>query len=365
MKAIAIICEYNPFHNGHLALINNIKKEYPQKPIICFMSGEFVQRGEIATISAHERAKTAVLCGADAVIEIPTAYTLAPAEKYAECTLRLIAKTDLADTVAFGSELGSIEKLSEISLVADKPEFEERLSASLLQNTYPKARAAAFQSFGIDTSIIESPNNILAIEYISAIRRNKLPLTPITFKRTSGENIISATQIRGGMDSSKYMPESAYEIYKNADRRDEKRIERLVLSKLCDISGEFADVPDDFLSRIVKAARESATLDEYFEKLSVKQYTKARLRRMTYCAVLSVKKEEWSELPTYIKLLAANKKGTSAISKSSLPILSRYSAAEDKEFFEREAKRDLLAYMAEESPVSLSDMYNIKPYIQE
>lgn len=375
MKAAALICEFNPFHNGHAYLIERIKELFPEKPVACFMSGEFVQRGEIAYIPAMERAQMAVLCGADAVFALPVEYSLAPAQIYAASIINLIEKTELCDTLVFGSESG---ELSELQLAADNmmgEDFERELKLFVEEKmTYPAARSAAYRKLFGSSAVIETPNNTLGIEYLRAVKK----LTPVTFVRTSSENVSSAKAIRG-MDveaAEELMPKKAYSVLLSARERgliyDESLGERNLLSLVARACGEFADVPADMAARIKKCALESSSLREYYEKLSVKQYTSARLRRMTLCTALNIEKAQQLRIPPYLRLLAANETGTALLSENKrgegVAILTKPSriseiSSEAREHFEKNAERERVAFAFRQNMPPLSDAYRQTPFI--
>lgn len=374
MKAIGIICEYNPFHNGHLALIKKAKSAYPDKKIFCFMSGEFVQRGEVSVFSAYDRAKAAVLCGADGVFELPSAFCLAPAQIYAKNAVRLIASMGICDVLAFGSESGDKETLINTSNRLYSRELDEKIALYLKENSYPEARELAYRALYGGESFPNTPNDILAVEYINALKEFDIDFLPI--KRSGGDGICSATDLRGmisnGGDVSYFMPNAVYEVFSKAvsDGRVRKceNYERAFLSALVFAEGDFADVPKDFMPKIKRCARQSKSLADYYESLSVKHYTSARLRRMSLCAALGIRRSEWDEPVYYVKLLALRSSAGAALKNSKVPVLSksadvRMLGDNAAAHFEKEAKRALFAYNAQENTLSLADLYKSTPFI--
>lgn len=374
MKSIGIICEYNPFHNGHKALIDKVKELYPDKKIICFMSGEFVQRGEVATLSSYSRAKAAVLCGADAVFKLPSAFCLAPAQIYAQKAVELIAATGLCDLIAFGSESGKRQALIKTSKRLYSQELEDEVSKHLKDNSYPKAKQIAYSNlFGEETYPL-TPNDILAVEYIQALERTDMDF--VLIKREEGENICSASSIRKriktGEGVEEYIPTSAYEVLEKEVSggavRKEENYEKQFLMSLVNVNTAYADVPKDFVCRIRNCAGQAQSLKEYYELLSVKHYTKARLHRMSLCSVLGIKQEEWEQKPPYIQLVALRSDAGASIKKSSIAILTKCAdivklGKEATEYFEKEARRELFAYSGQDKTVSLAHLYRETPFI--
>ncbi|MBR4277086.1 MAG: nucleotidyltransferase family protein, partial [Lachnospiraceae bacterium] len=185
-----IIAEYNPFHNGHIAHLEKTKEQTNADYTIVAMSGNFVQRGAPAVVDKYVRTKMALEGGADLVLEIPTCYSTSSAEYFASAGVALLDKIGVVDYLSFGSESGDIEILNHIAsiLLEEPPEFSEYMQRYLREGyTYPLARNNALiqyeNSLFDATRVLESPNNILAIEYIKAILRRESTITPFTIKR--------------------------------------------------------------------------------------------------------------------------------------------------------------------------------------
>lgn len=305
-----IICEFNPFHAGHKYLIDSVKKE--NDGIVCVMSGNFVQRGEFAVYDKFIRAKSALENGADLVIELPCAYALRSAEGFARAGVEILEATNMVDRIAFGAECDNIDELKRLSYeIAEK---EQKIKAEMKKGvTYPAARKAV-----IDSSLLDTPNNILAIEYLKSAN---LPCTAVK-------------RIGKGHDSDdeKY---SASEIRKKlAD--DEictiKNCETAILAKLrCMTANDFLeieDVTEGLENRIVDMIKVSTSLDELYDNIKTKRYTHSRIRRIILKAYLGITKEYIEKAP-YIRTLGFNRKGQEILAKmkksANLPIISRYS----------------------------------------
>ena len=177
MKITGIICEYNPFHNGHLYHMNQTRKNGATH-IVAVMSGNYVQRGDIAVLDKFTRAKLAVRGGADLVIEIPSVYALSSAEFYARGAVSILDSLGCVDEISFGSEAGSVEDLKKASEIAEEcsslPELEEYLRNGM---SYPNAiNTMVYEKYGKKAGnrigeILASPNNVLAVEYLKASQK--------------------------------------------------------------------------------------------------------------------------------------------------------------------------------------------------
>lgn len=313
-----IICEFNPFHSGHKYLIDTVRQN--SDGIVCVMSGNLVQRGEFAVYDKFTRTKTALENGADLIIELPCAYSALSAGGFAKYAVQILEASGVIDEIAFGAECDNIEKLKE---AADKIQecdslIKEKLTAGL---SYPAARKAA-----VNNDILDTPNNILAVEYI---RQTKLPCRAV--KRIgkghdTDDAEYSASAIRNGLSL-----ENICSL---------KNCERAVLAKLRTMRREdflkLDDVSEGLENRIVDAVRTSVSLEEIYDKIKTKRYTHSRIRRIILRAYLDITKDFTSDVP-YIRILGFNRKGQdiAALMKkhANLPIISRY--ADVKELSEK------------------------------
>ena len=229
MKTVAIVAEFNPFHTGHQYLIEKSKEITGADKVVIIMSGNYVQRGEPAIINKYLRSNAALQCGADLVIELPIRYATASAEYFATGAIKILNSLNFIDYLVFGSEDGDINKLNEIAdIFTNEPEgFKIILKENLKKgNSYPYARSLALSEYKPDlVDILNHPNNVLAIEYLKALKRTNSLIKPLCIKRTNDnynntsldENFSSATSIRkaiekGDLESIKsFIPECLYE----------------------------------------------------------------------------------------------------------------------------------------------------------
>lgn len=333
MKIGAIISEYNPFHNGHKYQIEQTRAAGVTH-VAAVMSGSFTQRGEPAVFPKHVRAETALENGVDLVIELPARYSLMAAEGFARGAVGMISALGCADVLSFGSESGDLEALKEASRAIEFTVHTEEF-AKLLKNgkSYPAAlRAAMLEYYTADVAeLISSPNNTLAVEYLSALDDIANPIEPMTVKRLGAahdsddeDTFLSASAIRkkilSGGDVSAFAP------VVDAPAADISRLERAILAKLRTLRAEDFERSYDSIGgladRLCKAARGARSLSELYFLAKTKRYTLSSIRRAVMCAFLGIDKELAGEKPAYLRVLGMNARGREILSaaKCSLPI---------------------------------------------
>lgn len=335
-----IICEFNPFHKGHKYLIDSVKGE--NDGIICVMSGNFVQRGDCAVYSKFYRAKEALLGGADLIIELPTEFSTLSAQGFAKAGVNLLESTGICDNIAFGAECDDV---NELKSAAEKIKANDSLIKSELEKgiSYPAARRNATGS-----SLLDSPNNILAVEYLTYTSLNPIAVKRIGLGHDSSDEKYSASEIRKTLDENKTA------ALKNA--------QRAVLYKLRTMSAQdflkIDDVSEGLENRIISAAGEAKTLEELCFLIKTKRYTMSRIRRIILRAFLGIEKDSQKE-PSYIRILGFDKKGEQLLGdikkKSSLPVITKYSDAKKEggevlKAFERECKYTDIFNLCYKSP---------------
>ena len=295
--ATAIICECSPFHNGHQYLFRTARLLTGEENI-AVMSGSFTQRGEVAITDKFTRAGALIRGGADLVIELPTAFAVANAQRFAEGGVRIAKSFACVNTLAFGCETEDIGVLR-TAANALRSERVNSLIAEEMQagGCYPRALQSAVEKvYGADAAAaVSSPNNILAVEYIRALEGSGIAPLPIKRKGVSHDsgtpsgNYASASQIRAmlrkGEDVSMFVPEAPQKI------TCPERLDAAVLYRLRTMTaGELRLVPDvgeGLENRILEAAGHSGSVEELLQRVKTKRYTHARLRRIITCAFLA------------------------------------------------------------------------------
>lgn len=309
MKLAAIICEFNPLHTGHKKLIDFAKTVADK--VVCIMSGNFVQRGMPACADKYSRAKHAILAGAHLVVELPTVYATASAENFAYGGVTIADKLG-ADYLVFGSECGDIATLMSCVEMLAYDEINNRIKQEVSKGvSYPKAVALAT---GLD--VLESPNNVLAIEYLKAIKNIHSKITPITIKRennynsTTPKQYASSSAIRSDMDlGNKY---SFDYVMQDVDNNIETKYCQLVPSFLSVASREQLEqtegVTEGLHNRIFNADKTQG-YGKMFTDIKTKRYTQLKLQRVFFNQIVGITKEivkqSKKQIPA-IKVLAVN-----------------------------------------------------------
>ena len=328
MKIVGIICEYNPLHKGHVKQFQQIREHFGcDTAIVCLMSGNFVQRGAPAIIDKSLRAKAAIRCGADLVLELPVTYALSSAEGFAAGGVRILGA--FCDYLCFGAEKADEAALMQTASALLSDAFAPLLRKYLEQGiSFPAARQAALGEMGIDTALLESPNNILAVEYCKAILSQGCSMKPMPIFRDGNyhgeepdEENPSATSIRKLMlntgDFKSLVSERAWGIFADAPLHALDAGERAILSKLrtmCDEEFEMLPYGSEGLWRkLMHACRSESTLEAIIAATKSKRYTRTRIDRMIMCAYLGISLHDMLAPVPYVRVLAFNDCGRTAL----------------------------------------------------
>ena len=348
MKTAGIIAEYNPFHNGHKYHIEQAKALTGAERVIAVMSGNFVQRGEPAVYDKQARTKAALLNGADIVLELPVFYSTASAELFARASVDVLAKTNCVDFLCFGCESESLTPLVQAAdILSDEPEsFKAALKAALDSGkTFPAARACALtKTCGVDPSIISSPNNILAIEYLKALTALKSSIMPVGIRRmyneynsieTSGK-FASATAVRNMIKSNSaetqaFMP---YDFSENspvfADDLSPVLNYALRINTAESLSKIYG-ITEGLENRIIRSAGESFTFADIVSCVKTKRYTQTAIQRALLHTILNITAEDMRKISSlgpnhYIRVLGFKRSSADLLSeickKAVLPVIT-------------------------------------------
>lgn len=368
MKITGLIAEYNPFHNGHQYHIEKARQMTNADAVIVVMSGNFVQRGVPAIMPKHLRARAAFMCGADLVIELPVCYATASAEIFAMGAVSLLKQLGCVDAICFGSECGDIEILKKLSkFFAEEPYlYQEHLQSYLRAgNNFPLARQKAiidfFQGDCVQTdflqtdalkTIMESPNNILGMEYIKALYKLNSSIEPFTIQRMESDyhdielrqTYSSASAIRKSLAGNnspnsleQHIPASSvplftehylkrYPIYTDD-------LSLLLKFKLLNETKsslvQYLDVSTELANRILNMRNQFISFEQFCNALKTKEITYARISRALLHILLNIKKEDYlfSGYHGYIHVLGFRKDSTQVLSEikqhASLPLLTK------------------------------------------
>lgn len=330
MAICGVICEYNPFHLGHEKQLRLIREQLgADTVIVALMSGNFVQRGEPAIFDKRTRAKAAVLSGVNLVLELPLTCCLRSAEGFATGGVALLTQLGCVDTLAFGCECGDLDALFAAARAMDAPEFTAQLHAQLSAGrSYAAARQRALQSLGADASVLERPNDILAVEYCRALLRLQSPMRPLAIYRAGDYHAAqaqkenpSATSVRAllqsGGDWRSFVPRAAAEAFETAALHTLAFGERAVLARLRAMPpGEWeacAHGSEGLWSKAQKAAAQCADLEALFAAVKSKRYPRTRLQRLVMCAYLGISQQDLQKTPGYVRVLAFDEAGRAAL----------------------------------------------------
>ena len=319
-----IICEYNPFHGGHLRQIELIRSEYPDSTVTAVMSGNFVQRGEAAIYDKYKRAEAAVKCGVDLVLELPFPWCASSGEFFASAGVTLIDGLGIFDCICFGSESGDVEYLHRLAERSADSEFDAAVAEAAKKGSsesYIRLRQRLYrETYGED--FVTSPNDILGVEYLKSLTRLNSKVVPYIIKREGGYSATNSRRlIRTGDISSLtgLLPPSMLETVLTDVHTDISNLTAAVLYKLRTSDAAeletYADIPVGMGRRLIDAANDSTTMAELYEKSAQKLYTDARIRRMILSAMTGTTMADLRAKPTYTTVLAFNERGAELLSQ--------------------------------------------------
>jgi len=360
MTAIGIIAEFNPFHNGHLYLLQEAKKAVPGAPCICVMSGNFLQRGEAAWCNKWSRSAMALHAGADLIIELPVCYAVRSAYYFARGAIQLLERIGVVTHLVFGSESGNLDELQSISSVLgnESQEYQEKLKNYLSRGySFARARSLTLQAIINNPKLNElllQPNNILAFEYLHVLDELKSPITALTFPRLGTgyhsdemSALASASAIRTSLAKEQNLAAIApsvppytlrilaEEISRGhapikAETLEQSILLKLRLSSASDLA-DIYEIGEGLENRIVKAAGESGNLEELKHKIKTKRFSLSRINRILLYCLWDLHQEQITRFdecgPQYLHVLGFSPSGQKILqeikSRSILPIFSR------------------------------------------
>ena len=353
---VGIISEYNPFHNGHLYQIEKIREAFGNNTkIIAVMSGNYVQRGGIAIADKALRARCALECGVNLVLEVPFPYSMSSAEFFARSGVHILNSLGCVDYLAFGSESGDIEALTRVAKAMLTEEYNTLLKSLLdddKKTGYPEACELALKKILMtDGPVLDfSPNNILAIEYIKALLTSDSHIRPYTIMRKGNDfssfnfvngDIQSATAIRYAINNKdisalEYVPNITKPLILNAINNgdfpcDENRLSSAVIASFRlnspKSSSEIHDATGGLYNRLKELSFETNNIENLVRAAESKKFTRARIKRAIFNSFLGVTSSQVKELPMFTQLLAADIEGRSILkaikNQGSISILTK------------------------------------------
>ncbi len=363
MNVVGIICEYNPFHNGHLYHLQAAKKASSSSAVVCVMSGNFTQRGEPSIVNKWARTEMAIAAGADVVFELPVLYATRSAYWFARGGIETLHSTGVVSHLAFGAENVCAEAMQETVkiLTHETAAFRKKLKHSLKQGmSYPKARSTALKTeFPGKTELWSKPNNVLALTYLQVLQELDIKMQPVIIKRqglgyeslklqegvfpsaTALRNELSVTQSSGFLLSLEkihpHLPAAAYMLLKKEylqgccpvtpqtfSPQIMTLLRRSTEKEICQI----VDVTEGLENRISALAQECGDTTEFLGKLKTKRFTYTRLQRFLIHLLLNYTRDNEKHIkkgPPYLRVLGFSKKGQTLLktisSASDLPVI--------------------------------------------
>ena len=335
MRIIGLTAEYNPFHLGHAWQLRRIRERFGEDAaVIAVLSGPFVQRGEPALFDAPARAEAAVRCGVDLVLELPLPWALSSAQGFARGAVSVLEGLGCVEVLAFGSETGELEPLLEVRRVLTDPALDPLLHEALASGLgFAAARQQAAETLaGHELPALRRRNDILALSYLEALADLGSAIMPCPLPRS--KDFPPASALREREDFYDALPPEAAEVFRReaAAGRGPVRpgdLELPVLAALRTLSEEaWASLPDmgeGLENRLRRAALEAGTWEELVRLGVTKRYPAARIRRLALSAFLGLTREMAGGTPSYIRVLALNRRGAEVLLMASprLPVLTK------------------------------------------
>lgn len=368
MKVCAVIAEYNPFHLGHAYHLKKARLLTDADYIIVVMSGNFVQRGDPALVDKYTRAKTALSCGADLVLELPSCFSTGSAEYFARGAIAMLDHLGMIDFLCFGSECSEIQFLSQFAeIFLNEPEpYKNILREKLkLGYSYPTARSnalvIAYPQLAADIAVVSSPNNILGIEYIKALHRRRSRIHPVNIRRTGsdhrdqrlGDVYSSSRALRQAMQSNRsieelrsHIPEEAYNVLAEYFAQERPLFQNdfstllhyKLLSEQAKGYTEYLDITPDLSEKICKYVYQFTTFSEFCDLLKSKDMTYTRISRCLLHILLNIRKENMEyyidnqDSVCYARLLGFREEAkpllTAIDHNTSIPLITKMADAE-------------------------------------
>lgn len=343
MRSVGIICEYNPFHNGHLFHLEQIKEKFKDHLIVLVMSGNFTERGDVSVINKWDKTEIALHYGVDLVIELPFVFATQSADIFARASIEILNHLQV-EYLVFGSECNQIEHLTEMAKIQLNQKKYNKLVKEYLDKgvNYPTALSKAL--YDLSGKRVNQPNDILGITYIREILKSNSNIKPICIPRINNYNaldlegpISSATSIRhalkNGVDISNSVPEKTLEYLKNPHFTSDyfPLLKYKILSDWNHLD-EFQTVDEGIENRIRKFIVNSKNLDDLILKIKTKRYTYNKLNRMFTHIICNLTKEEMEtfEKIEYIRVLGFNKRGRALLKEKKdtidIPIVTNFSS---------------------------------------
>ena len=373
-RVLGVVAEYNPLHNGHIYHLEQSKKLADCNYSIAVLGGNFTQRGDASIVNKWSKAEMALQAGFDLVLELPTLYATSSAENFADGAIKVLDSLKVVDAISFGSEIGDLDKLDSIAevLYKEPKEYSTILQRELKEGvSYAKAQENAINTYlkKSCSKILNSPNNILSIEYLKALKRRKSSMVPVTIKREVDNSsaqvkkvLASSTEIRSMIAKKKnvktLIPKSTFNVLRESIRNGElvldlNEFEDAILYSLRKMSVEeiamLPNISEGLENKIKKASNEYNSLENVIEEIKSKRYPETRVKRILIHSLLGITQKDIDmskRVIPYIRVLgftARGQKMISAISKKN-PKLNIIVSV--KHFMEQSSNKNLIKMLS-------------------
>lgn len=391
MNVCGIIAEYNPFHNGHLHHLSESRRITEADYIIVVMSGNFMQRGTPALMDKYQRARSALSCGADLVIELPAYYSTGSAEYFAKGAVSLLDKLGVVTHISFGSECGDVNLLKSISdiISLESSAYQEALR-SLLKNglTFPNARTAALLQVCPEiteaASVLSTPNNILGIEYLKSLKQLNSTIQPVTIQRKGADYHekeldnchSSATALRYALQKGlslqelqNQMPPEAYQVLEAYSTTNlpiylgdfSEILYYKLLSEREKGYEEYVDVSPALSDRIRNHLYEFNGYENFCDLLKTKEITHSRISRCLLHILLNIRKDQSDfymhnlDITPYARILGFKRASSELLStiheNTKIPLVTKLADAH------KQLSLDALEMLRQE--IRINDIYSL------
>lgn len=389
-KVLGIVAEYNPFHNGHLYHLEQAKKITGSNYTVAIISGNFTQRGSTSLFDKWAKAKTALQCGVDLVIELPVLYSISSAENFADGAIKILDSLKVLDYIAFGAETANVDILNSIAdvLLREPKEYKNLLSQELQKGiSFPQARQNALVAYLNDSrkyaTVLSSPNNILGVEYLKALKKYRSKISPIAIERYEAgyndlgytANIASATAIRNMVKNNGFeilknlMPAPSYatlmESIKNGHLVPDLSVfEKQIIYNLRRMStsqiAQLPDVSEGLEFSLKNTANSCSNLVDFLNIIKSKRYTSTRIQRILLYSLLGITKKDMDlskKVQPYVRVLGFNERGKFLLSEIAKANPKLEIVTSVKKFYDATSNKNLKAMI--DKDIEATNVYTI------
>lgn len=378
MTVIGIVCEYNPFHLGHLYQLKKVKEMYPDSIIIVVCSSNFTQRGDVSILNKWDKTRIALEYGVDIFIELPFGYATQSSDIFAKGAIEILNHLKI-DTLVFGSESDNTQELINLANIQlNNKEYNNIVKKYLDQGiNYPTALSKALND--ITNTTINKPNDLLGLSYIKEIIKNNYKITPITIKRTNdyhskdiNNNIINASLIRKLLlekkDVTNYIPSNTYKYLTSISLDNFYQYLKYQIINDFNKLNIYQTVDEGIENRIIKSIYKSSNYNELGMNIKTKRYTYNKINRMLLHILTNFTKEEAQNIKIdYIRLLGFTSSGQNylnSIKKDiNIPIITRYKPKVSKLLDLEFRTNSIYAHITNNNKL-IELEYNCKPIIK-